>query len=124
MLNQNEVLSHFIGQAKPERWKIFKILPVLGQNSDDISGLEITDAEFQHFLDINKDLPQGIAIVPENNDAMTGSYLMIDPAGRLFDNTKGVYTYGEPILKAGINSALKGIYQDYGKFIERKGLYV
>lgn len=123
-LNYNEVLSVFIAQANPERWKIFKVLPVSGQNSTDISGLDITNAEFRYFLDINKNLPQGIAIVPENNDAMTGSYLMIDPAGRFFDNTKGAYTYGESILKAGINRALKGIYQDYSKFIERKGLYL
>ncbi len=123
-LNYDEVMSGLIAQARPERWKIFKVLPVSGQNNAGIPDLEITDAEFRHFLKINQSLNPGIEIVPENNDAMTGSYLMIDPAGRFFDNIKGAYTYGEAILKVGINSALNGINQDYGKFIERKGRYV
>ena len=30
-----------------------------------------------------------IKVVPESNDLMTGSYVMVDPAGRFFDNTSG-----------------------------------
>ncbi|MGP8216600.1 MAG: viperin family antiviral radical SAM protein [Bacteroidia bacterium] len=122
-LNCNEVLSSLLAKALPERWKIFKVLPVSGQNSAGIPELDITDAEFRHFLEINGNLQQDIEIVPESNDAMTGSYLMIDPAGRFFDNTKGFYTYSEPILKAGVERSLIGINQDYDRFIKRKGLY-
>jgi radical S-adenosyl methionine domain-containing protein 2 len=122
-LNHDEIMAPFIAQSKPERWKIFKVLPVLGQNSEGIPGLEITDTEFKHFLEINKSLPTGVEIVPENNDAMTGSYLMIDPAGRFFDNVNGSYTYSNPILRVGIDNALTGINQDYDKFVARKGLY-
>ena len=32
---------------------------------------------------------------------MTGSYVMVDPAGRFFDNTSGYHTYGRPILEGG-----------------------
>ncbi len=122
-LNYNEVQSGFISQARPERWKIFKVLPISGQNSTGISGLDITDEEFLHFLEINKDLSPGVDFVPENNDAMTGSYLMIDPAGRFFDNTKGEHSYGQPLLKVGINEAMNPINFSYEKFIERGGLY-
>ena len=34
-------------------------------------------------------------VVPENNEAMTESYVMIDPAGRFFDNVQGSYRYSE-----------------------------
>jgi radical S-adenosyl methionine domain-containing protein 2 len=39
-----------------------------------------------------------LAVVAEDNAAMTGSYIMIDPMGRLFDNVDGRLVYGQPIL--------------------------
>jgi radical S-adenosyl methionine domain-containing protein 2 len=54
---------------------------------------------------------------------MTGSYIMVDPAGRFFDNLKGQYTYSEPILEVGIDKAFSQVTRDYKKFIDRGGKY-
>ena len=65
----------------------------------------------------------GIRVVPENNEAMTGSYLMIDPLGRFFDNTKGEHTYSSPIIAVGMQEALAEIQVFPERFIARGGLY-
>ena len=54
---------------------------------------------------------------------MTGSYLMVDPAGRFFDNTEGHHTPSRPILEAGVHEALQDIKIDPAKFLERGGQY-
>lgn len=56
-------------------------------------------------------------MVAEDNDAMCESYLMIDPAGRFFDNSTGAYKYSESICDAGIPVALAGINFDYEKYL-------
>ena len=65
----------------------------------------------------------GITVVPENNEAMTESYVMIDPAGRFFDNTQGSYRYSQPILKVGVEEALKQVSIDSERFHQRGGEY-
>ncbi len=54
---------------------------------------------------------------------MTSTYVMIDPAGRFFDNSKGRLTYSPPILEVGIKSALENVNTDYDKFVNRQGIY-
>ena len=122
-LNCNEVLSDFICAVKPERWKVFKLLPVIGQNNTKIKHLEISDIEFNHYVSRNWELPKQIIMVKESNVDMTGSYVMVDPAGRFFDNTKGFHTYSDPINETTVKNAIKQIRSDYDKFIDRKGLY-
>ncbi len=52
-----------------------------------------------------------------------GSYVMIDPAERFFENTIGKHIYSTPILKNGIEFAYKEMNYNYKKFIGRNGLY-
>ena len=40
--------------------------------------------------------------MPESNELMRGSYVMVDPAGRFFDNVEGGHTYSRPILEVGV----------------------
>jgi hypothetical protein len=49
-------------------------------------------------------------LVSEDNDEMTGSYLMIDPLGRFFwrDGGDG-YRYSAPILEVGAAAALNAV---------------
>ena len=65
----------------------------------------------------------GITVVPEDNDLMTGSYVMVDPAGRFFDNSAGTHTYSRPILEVGVEQALTDVSVDAGKFLSRSGMY-
>lgn len=122
-LNQNEDLSEFINLAKPERWKIMQVLPIIGQNDAHIANLKISDSQFEEFLRMNSGTATEIRIVPEFSNQMTGSYVMIDPAGRLFDNSNDKHNYSEPILQCGIGEALKQVNYNFEKFNLRGGEY-
>ena len=62
-------------------------------------------------------------MIPESNDAIKGSYVMVDPAGRFFNNTKAAYNYSLPILEVGIKNALETMNYNIEKFIDRGGIY-
>jgi radical S-adenosyl methionine domain-containing protein 2 len=121
--NLQENLAPFISATQPERWKLFQVLPVKGQNDATVDSLLISDAEFETFLARHNALLPNQVIIPESNHAMTGSYLMVDPAGRFFDNVNGRHTYSRPILEVGLEKALHEINFDQRKFYEREGLY-
>ncbi|MCG5211957.1 hypothetical protein [Streptosporangium sp. KLBMP 9127] len=62
-------------------------------------------------------------IIPEDNEAMTGSYAMVDPAGRFFDALGHGYTYSDSILQVGVGEAISQITINRKKFLARGGLY-
>lgn len=122
--NYDDDLTGFISKAQPERWKIFQALPVAGQNDAGIARAVVTDAQFDAYISRHQAVAaNGIAVVPESNDLMRGSYLMIGPAGRFFDNTQGGHRYSRPILEVGIAEALQDVAADVNKFLRRGGLY-
>lgn len=121
--NRHENMSESIKQASPNRWKLFQALPVEGQNSDNSGQFEVSTAEFNSFLKRHRDAGLSDVIIPEDNDAMTGSYVMVAPNGCFFDNSRGYHTYSSPILKVGVCEALKQIQFDLDKFHNRGGLY-
>lgn len=122
-VNYKENITSFINAAKPERWKILQTLPVIGQNDSKVDQFLITHGQFQHYLDLNANLLPVIERVPESCDTITGSYVMIDPLGRFFDDTKGTHTYSSEILKVGIERALSEISFDYQKYLSRGADY-
>lgn len=123
-INCEEDLSEFVIKMKPERWKIMQVLPVTGQNDNQVQDLLISKVEFENYLSTNSVVKdKHILIVPENNDQMKESYVMIDPAGRFFDNVDESYYYSQPILKVGIDKAFKQIRINTKKFIDRDGIY-
>lgn len=122
--NHTEDLRSFIVDMKPERWKIFQALPVDGQNDVRIGEFTVTDSEFERYVDRNRCVESvGIQVVPENNTLMTGSYVMIDPLGRFFDNVRGRHTYSAPILQVGVETALEQVAIDTECFELRGGIY-
>ena len=119
-----EDFTGFIKSAKPERWKLLQALPVKGQNDAHIANFEIALAQFEAYVQRNRIVENdGIIVVPESNEMMTESYVMIDPAGRFFDNAQGAHTYSSPILKDGIGKALKDVKVDLERFLKRGGQY-
>ena len=119
-----EDFTDFIRLAKPERWKLLQALPVKGQNDTHIADFEITPEQFEAYVQRNRIVENdGISVVPENNEMMTESYIMIDPAGRFFDNAQGTHNYSDPILEVGVEEALKDISIDPERFLQRGGQY-
>lgn len=121
--NYNEDMNHLIRYAKPKRWKLLQVLPIKGQNDLNIDNFIISDEQFQLFIDNHNGLREITTIVPENNDQMTGSYAMVDPAGRFYDNTTGGHKYSKPILDIGPRLAIQQMSYDLSKFVSRGGNY-
>ncbi|MYE87628.1 radical SAM protein [Candidatus Poribacteria bacterium] len=116
--------TNFIRLAKPERWKLLQALPVKGQNDVHITDFMISTEQFEAYVERNRTIENdGIRVVPESNELMTESYVMIDPAGRFFDNTQGTYTYSQPILEVGVEKALDEVLINTERFHERGGSY-
>lgn len=123
-LNADERLHELVRRVRPERWKVFQVLPMAGQNDGRVEPLLISREAFQRFLDAHADLAdEDLAPVGEDNDAMRGSYLMIDPEGRLFDNAEGRHRYSDPVLSVGLKAALAQVGCDLGRFEARGGRY-
>lgn len=118
--NHDEDLNEFIGFAKPDRWKVFQALRVEGQNEKQFDEIKCSDEQYEEFL---KRHSQINCLVPENNEAMTGSYLLIDPLGRLFENSKGKHTYSDSAVDNDLDKCLSQISLNREMFIQRGGIY-
>jgi radical S-adenosyl methionine domain-containing protein 2 len=121
--NYDENMNDFIRFAKPNRWKLFQVLPIKGQNDLNIENFKISQDHFQRFIDNHKGVLNITDIVPESNNHMTGSYVMVDPAGRFYNNTTGSHTYSKPILDIGARLAIQQMNYDFSKFVSRGGIY-
>ena len=122
--NLRENLADFMVKARPERWKLLQVLPVKGQNDVDVDQYVVSSDEFERYVEKSRRVEEyGIKVVPESNDLMTGSYVMVDPAGRFFDNSSGTHTYSRPILEVGAHEAFEEVTVDSRKFLVRDGLY-
>ena len=112
-LNKSEDLSDFIAQVMPNKWKIFKVLPVVTNQH------LIDDEQFKHFLQRHHSFRH--LMYAEDNVEMVDSYIMIDPIGRFFQNSdfnKGYY-YSRSILQVGIERAFNEISFNANKFYTR-----
>lgn len=121
--NFKEDMSDFISYAKPKRWKLFQVLPIVGQNDAKIDDFKITEEQFQSFIDRHQDLNGRTTIVPESNTQMKGTYAMVDPAGRFYDNAQGKHNYSKPILEIGSRLAIQQVNYNFSKFVSRGGIY-
>jgi len=121
--NYSEIMTDFIQYAAPSRWKIFQVLPITGQNDLKVDALLTTAAEYQLFLKNNKAADGITQMVPEDNNQMKGSYVMVDPAGRFFDNSSGQHIYSDPINEIGCHNAYNQMNYSQTKFMNRGGLY-
>jgi radical S-adenosyl methionine domain-containing protein 2 len=123
-LNAAEDMSEFIRELAPERWKVLRVLPVEGQNDGRVEPLLCGDEDFARFVERHQALEaDGIAVVPEDNEDMRGSYAMVDPAGRFFDNASGGHSYSPPIMQAGLEAAWSQVTFSMDRFLDRGGAY-
>lgn len=123
-LNWREDLRPFVRLFRPDRWKVFQVLPVEGQNDGAVDDLLISTERFAAYVQRHRTLDaEGLGPIVEDNDAMTGSYLMVDPIGRFYCNTTGRHVYSDPILDVGVTAVARQVGFDIGKLVERGGLY-
>lgn len=115
-----EDLHGLIRELQPiARLKILQVLRIEGQNDQVWDSLKVSPQQFKAFTEKHADL----GAVAEDNEAMTESYVMVDPLGRFFQNTGGEHHYSSPILGAGVIDALADVGWDHEKYIARGGRY-
>lgn len=122
--NVHEDMSEIVRSIAPQRWKLFQVLRVEGQNEATVDDLLIDASAFRAFVVRHQGrLGQAVNVVPEDNHAMTDSYAMIDPEGRFFGNTGGVHCVGESILDRGAVGALASVGFSTDKLVRRGGKF-
>ena len=120
----NEDLTDFTIESSPERWKLLQVLPVEGQIDGTVGDYLVSDDDFSNYVAKSRRVEEHqIIVVPESNDLMRGSYVMVDPAGSFFDNVAGGHTCSRPIIEVGVEEALCDVTTDPEKFLSRSGLY-
>lgn len=122
-LNWQEDMSAFVRRVQPERWKVLQALHVRGENDRAFPEMAVTAAQFEAFVARHRALGADLMLAPEDNDAMTGSYLMVDPLGRFFSNASGRHEYSRPIWEVGWTRALAQVEVSTAKFEKRGGEY-
>jgi radical S-adenosyl methionine domain-containing protein 2 len=123
-VNMGEDLSNLIAAIRPERWKILQVLPIEGQNDGKVEPLLCTPGDFEAFVERHRGVEAaGIILVPEDNYAVRGTYAMVDPAGRFFDDAAGRHRYSDPILHVGVDQAFGQVSFSMDGFLRRGGSY-
>ena len=130
--NWEEDMVSTVERLAPNRWKVFQVLVVEGENTAsaeetandkrkrDAKRFVITDEQFEHFCEKHKHLD---CFVPEPNNVMKSSYLILDEYLCFLDKGDGVETQSKPILDVGVQQALKEIHWDQDAFQVRGGVY-
>ena len=95
--NSHDDMTEVVKKINPTRWKIFQVLKIEGENDGRVEALLVSKLKFERYIrtHINSLESTSIQIVPENNDAMLGTYAMIDALGRVYTNKNGFYLYSE-----------------------------
>lgn len=123
-LNWSEDFTGFIAGVRPERWKLLQVLPVSGQNDQSVDPFITTKEQFAAYVARNRRVEdKGITVVPESTELITGGYIMVDPAGRFFDDVAGTHNYSRAILEVGVAAALKEVNPLPERYQERGGRY-
>lgn len=121
--NFQEDMNAAIERIQPFRWKVFQVLIVPEENGSehtlrDARRFLITDEEWRLFCDKHQHQK---CFVPEGNDVMASSYLLLDE--NLCFLNKGVAEPTRSILEVGVAEALKDVYWDEEGFHKRGGVY-
>ncbi|XP_062609440.1 S-adenosylmethionine-dependent nucleotide dehydratase RSAD2-like [Saccostrea cucullata] len=123
--NKDEDMNAYIAELSPCRWKVFQCLLIGGENVGEnairnAQALVVTSQEFQAFCERHKNIS---SLVPESNEQMKDSYLILDEYMRFLDCTRGRKDPSRSILDVGVRNALKFSGFDERMFLKRGGRY-
>ena len=116
-LNHEEDFTTCLQRFSPEKWKVLRMLPMVNQR------LAVSNQQYEAFITRHAHLSS--ILTAEDTRDMCESYLMIDPAGRFFQN--GVqrigqgYLYSRPIIEVGAAAAFTDISFIPERFASRYG---
>ncbi|MCJ1248015.1 hypothetical protein MMC30_005230 [Trapelia coarctata] len=122
-LNYQEDMNAIVSELQPFRWKCFQVLIVKGENDTektlrDARQLQISKEQYAEFC---KRHEAQSCFVPESNELMARSYLILDEYMRFLD--RDGKEPSKPILEIGVQKALAAVYWDQEGFVKRGGVY-
>jgi len=122
--NVDEDMNESISALRPSRWKVFQCLQVEGENagSDALRSAQefvVTDDQFDAFLQRHKQRNP----VPESNELMRSSYIILDEYMRFLDCAEGAKEPSKSILDVGVDAAMGKSGFDETAFFKRGGKY-
>jgi len=125
-LNHEEDMNEYVSKLDPYRWKAFQVLMLKGENAggkDDLRDarkLQVSKSDFDAFVDRHSEQP---ALIPEPNDVMQNSYLLLDEELRFLDCSENGKIPSQSILEVGVERALGQAGFDDDMFHQRGGVY-
>uniref|UniRef100_A0A3B4WRW7 S-adenosylmethionine-dependent nucleotide dehydratase RSAD2 n=1 Tax=Seriola lalandi dorsalis TaxID=1841481 RepID=A0A3B4WRW7_SERLL len=124
--NIDEDMTEHINELNPVRWKVFQCLLIDGENAGEAALREaerfvISDQQFQEFLGRHSGVS---CLVPESNEKMRNSYLILDEYMRFLDCREGRKDPSRSILDVGVKDAICFSGFDEKMFLKRGGKYV
>lgn len=129
-LNKEENMFSFINELPIIiRWKIFQVLPLIGENTGtgslrDVTSLLVSDYDFAEYVTRNViGLSRPNIMKDESNKAMQGSYLMVDEYGRFLDSSSGGKIPTKSILDIGVTAAIEELISGSGGGFDKDMYY-
>ena len=109
-LNVGERLSAEIVTLRPYKWKAMQFTHVPGENDRDAGRLRVSDTDFLRFVDRHAPVREaGIWVEAESASVIQRTYVMVDPAGRVFQHGVDGHRISPPVLDVGIDAALASV---------------
>lgn len=103
-INCNSNFAPLLDAVKPSRWKILRMIQIEGVNDKDID-IQVSNSEFQRFvlrhLKFNP--------VVENTNDIVNAYIIVNPDGKLIDNSNGKYHLSESLVDHNFEDEFKKI---------------
>lgn len=118
-LNWAEDMRPLIRKLKPQRWKVFQVLHIGGQNDQYFEELSTTDEQFDYFKTLNHEPFKGFSPVFEGNREMIASYFMLSPSGKAMSNMDGTNRAFLPLRRISDISQVTNV----GQYLGRGALY-
>lgn len=131
--NCQEDVSGAINAARPLRWKVFQAMALEGENTGsgactDISPFLLSRTAFDAYVARNRaGLNDPALLIPEPNDVMQSSYILLDERACFLDSSTGGKVPTQSILEVGVAAAAAQLLGGPGggfnqaAFRERKG---
>jgi radical S-adenosyl methionine domain-containing protein 2 len=127
--NWCEDMNERIRELEPVRWKVFQVLVLQDENSGgpgelrDARPLVVSDDQFWSFVHRHQSAENQDILIPEPNNVMQNSYLLLDEELRFLDCSKGGKVPSESILQVGVEQAWLQSGFDADMFEQRGGVY-
>ena len=113
-LNKNKDFSEVLRAAMPDRWKVFRMLLLNGMN-DDAADLAVTDGEFRDFVARHRAFDP----VVEDSSDIRSSYIVVNPDGKLIDNSNGSSATTESLVVSRFRDEFAKIGFNFDAYLKR-----